>query len=142
MVHVVLFVRWWISYSGSPSFSAPPQVTVTSGGGAQIAGDDYTLTCQVTEGGSGAITYQWLRDGVQLPSETSRTLSFSPLNQRQHNGSYVCEGTRSSSTVASASVRIAVLSKLTYNTIIHTHMYQARILSLGQRGFFFTQGFI
>jgi hypothetical protein len=86
----------------------PHGVTITSSGGAQIAGEDYTLTCQVTGGGSAAITYQWLRDGVQLPSETSMTLSFLPLNQTQHNGSYVCGGTRSSITVNSSSVEIAV----------------------------------
>jgi hypothetical protein len=92
-------------------YIAPPVVIITSSGDAQIAGEDYTLTCRVTGGGSAAIAYQWLRDGVQLPSETFRTLSFSPLNQRHHNGSYVCEGTRSFSTVASTSVRIIVLGK-------------------------------
>jgi hypothetical protein len=81
-----------------------------SSSGGQIAGENYTLTCQVTGGRS--ITYQWLRDNATLPNETSRTLSFSPLNQRQHNGSYyVCEGIRKSSAVASASLRIIVLGK-------------------------------
>jgi hypothetical protein len=97
----------------TPAPTVPPhEVTVASSGGTQIAGEAYTLTCQVTGGGSGAITYQWLRDGVQLPSETSMTLSFSPLGDTD-SGVYTCVGTRNSIPVTSGTgITITVAGEL------------------------------
>ncbi len=75
-------------------------------GDAQIAGEDYTLTCQIT--GGGTISYRWFKDTI-LTDETSDTFSFSPLVEAD-SGDYTCEGTRSStsSTVTSTSVTILV----------------------------------
>ena len=86
---------------------APPMVTVSGSGGAQIAGEDYTLTCTVTGGGTTTPTYRWLRNGLQLPDETSAALSFSPLRQSSSN-SYTCEATKSLSTVTSEPIVLTV----------------------------------
>ena len=55
--------------------------------------------------------YRWLRNGTVMTSETSATLSFSPLRET-NAGVYVCEATRSSMTMTSASVTISVVGKL------------------------------
>ena len=86
-------------------------VSLSGSGGAQIAGEDYTLTCQVTGGGTTMTTYRWLRNGSPLTGQISDTLFFSPLNQRTDSGVYTCEGTRRSIAVTSASVRISVVGK-------------------------------
>jgi hypothetical protein len=78
----------------------PHEVTVTSSGGVQIAGEDYTLTCQVTGRGPMTPTYRWFRDGSPLTGQTSATLSFSPLREID-SGVYTCEGTRNSIPVTS-----------------------------------------
>ena len=87
-------------------------VTLSGSGGAQIAGEDYTLTCQVTGGGTMTPTYRWFRNESLLTGQTSNTLAFSPLRETD-SGVYTCEGTRSSITVTSASVRISVVGKFT-----------------------------
>jgi hypothetical protein len=90
----------------------PHEVTVTSGGGAQIAGENYTLTCQVTGGGTMTPTYRWFRDGSPLTGQTSATLSFSPLREID-SGVYTCEGTRNSITVTSGTgIMITVAGEL------------------------------
>ena len=83
--------------------AGPPTV---GGNGAQIAGEDYTLTCQVTGGGTTSPTYQWFKGGTPLTGQTSATLSFSPLSQAAHNGSYSCEATQDG--LRSAAVNITV----------------------------------
>ena len=77
------------------------------GSSTQIAGEDYTLTCQVTGGGTMTTTYQWLKDNLSLTGETSATLSFSPLRQTD-SGVYTCEATRNSISVTSAGVSVTV----------------------------------
>ena len=77
----------------------------------QHAGEDYTLTCTVSGGDTNAaVSYQWLNGNSPLSGETSATLSFTPLRQTapSSNGQYVCEATRSGSTVISNSVTITV----------------------------------
>ncbi len=88
----------------------PLQITISNSGDAQIAGEDYTLTCQVTGGGTSTPTYRWFKDGTQLSGEASDTLSFSPLRETD-SGAYTCEGTRSSIAITSASVSITVVGK-------------------------------
>ena len=86
----------------------PPVVTLNVSGGAQIAGENYTLTCTVTGGGTMTPTYRWLRNDSPLSGETSATLSFSPLRQSNSPGSYSCEATLSSTAVRSVSMTITV----------------------------------
>ena len=87
-------------------------VSLSGSGGAQIAGEDYTLTCQVTGGGTMTPIYRWFRNGSPLTGQTSDTLSFSPLGETD-SGIYTCEGTRNSMTVTSDPLTITVVGKLT-----------------------------
>ena len=82
-------------------------VSISGSGGQLTAGENHMLTCQVTGGGTMTPTYQWMKDGSSLTSQTSATLSFSPLSQTD-SGTYTCEATRSSITLASAGVSITV----------------------------------
>ena len=82
-------------------------VSINGSDSALTAGENYILTCQVT-GGTMTPTYQWFRNGSPLTGQTSDTLSFSPLREID-SGVYTCEGTRSSVTVTSPSVRITVV---------------------------------
>ena len=100
-------------YSSFVLLTAPVQVTVSGSGATQDAGEDYTLTCTVSGGETTATTtYQWQRNNSPH-SETSATLSFSPLRQTtpSSNGQYVCEAIRSGRTVRSGIVTITVTGK-------------------------------
>ena len=83
-------------------------VTVSSSSLTQHAGEDYTLTCTVSGGETTATTtYQWLRNYTPLSSETSATLSFTPLMQN-NSGQYVCETIRNGRTVGSEGFTVDV----------------------------------
>ena len=85
-------------------------VSLSGSGGPQIAGENYTLTCQVTGGGITTLTYRWFRNGSLLTDQTSATLSFSPLMESD-SGVYTCEGTKSSSCSTSGNVTVRVVGK-------------------------------
>ena len=102
-VHICIFVC---------AYTVPPLVSVNgSSEGELMAGEDLSLTCTVTGGGTMTHTYRWLRNGSQLSDETSATLSFSPLRQTD-SGNYSCEVTKSLSAVRSASITITVAGKV------------------------------
>ena len=78
-------------------------------GGAQRAGENYTLTCTVT--GAGTVTtptLQWLKNGLSVAGQTSATLFFNPLDESD-SGMYICEARLNSITVRSDGVRITVV---------------------------------
>ena len=77
---------------------------------AQIAGENYTLTCQVTGEDAAAITYRWFRNGSLLAGQTSATFSFSPLRETESR-LYTCEGTKNSIVNTSEGVAISVDGK-------------------------------
>ena len=85
-------------------------VTLTGSGGAQVVGENYTLTCNVTGGVTTESTHRWFRNGSLLNEISTSTLSFSPLRETD-SGIYTCEGTRSSTTRTSANFTIAVAGK-------------------------------
>ena len=77
-------------------------------GGAQRAGEDYTLTCTVTGAGTMTPTFQWLKNGLSVAGQTSAALLFNPLYESD-SGMYICEASRSSITVRSDGARITVV---------------------------------
>ena len=85
----------------------PLMVILNVSGGAQIAGEDYTLTCIVTGGDTMIPTYRWWKNGVLLTSRTACTIAFRPLQQTS-SGVYICEGTRNFMAVNSTSVSFTV----------------------------------
>ena len=89
-------------------------MTLSGSGGAQVAGENYTLTCQFTGGEAETPVYQWLKDGSSLAGETSDTLSFSPLGETD-SGGYTCEVTTGSLTGTSPSAPISVVGKHSFN---------------------------
>ena len=93
----------------SSTYVAPPIVTLQNCG-SQTAGENCTLTCQVTGGGTMIPTYQWFKDGSPITSQTSATFVFSPLREVD-SGVYECEATKSLSRVTSNSLRIMVTGK-------------------------------
>ena len=86
-------------------------VTLSVSGAAQIAGEDYTLTCAVTGGGTMMLTYRWWKDGVLLTGRTASAIVFRPLQQIS-SGVYICAGTRNSIAVNSASVTLTVQGEI------------------------------
>ena len=100
------------------SISATPlMVTLSVSGDAQIAGEDYTLACSVTGGGTVTPTYRWWKNGEPRPGRTESTIAFTPL-RGVNSGVYICEGTRNSIAVNSTSVTLTVRgeSSYTYHT--------------------------
>ena len=85
-------------------------VTISGSGGDQVAGENYTLTCQVTGGVATASSHRWLKNGSLL-NDTSATLSFSPLRETDP-GVYTCEGTRNSITRTSTNFTIVFAGEL------------------------------
>ena len=109
----------WISPCIAQLIIADPLlfVTLSGSGGAQVAGEDYTLTCR---GSFFPFVYRWLKDGSLL-LETSDTLSFSPLRDTD-SGYYTCEITTDSLTGTSPFVVITVVGKN-----IRTSIYIIRV---------------
>ena len=95
---------------GTCCFPCSPAVYVSiSGGGDQLVGQAYALTCQVNAGGHMVTpVYQWIKDGTEIPNETSATLSFSSLTDPDF-GDYTCRVTVGDQTSTSASVTIGVI---------------------------------
>ena len=94
----------------------PLMVTPSVSGGAQIAGEDYTLTCTVTGGGITSFIYRWWKDGTLLTGQTANTIAFRPLQQTS-SGVYICEGTRNSTAVNSTSVTLTVQGESKYSEL-------------------------
>ena len=79
-----------------------------SGSGDALVGQTYTLTCQVNAGGHTVMSaYQWIKDDIEIPDETSETLSLADSD----SGDYTCRVTVGDQTSTSASV---TLSKYKY----------------------------
>ena len=82
-------------------------VSLTGSGGGQVAGENYTLTCNVTGGVIAESTYRWFRNGSLCNETSTSTLSFSPLRETD-SGNYHCEETESSITRTSRNLTISV----------------------------------
>ena len=85
----------------------PLTVMVASNGSVLSAGQNHTLTCEASGGGSMEYTYTWLKDGSVVPGQTSPIYSFSPLLV-VHSGQYSCRVIVGSMTVTSGYVTLTV----------------------------------
>ena len=74
--------------------------------------ESVTLNCTVT--GSEPITYQWFKDGSELPGETEDMLAFMPVAYGDF-GTYHCVVNNSVNTIQS---REAVVTGLSSHTIV------------------------
>ena len=92
---------------------APVEVTIANNSNTQHAGENYTLTCTVSGGGTDNPSYQWLKNDSYLTNETAETLSFTPLTQR-NSSEYACEATKSHRVVKSDSIDVVVTGKLSF----------------------------
>ena len=92
-------------------------VSINGSADTQVAGENYTLTCLVTGGEAMTHEYRWFGSDLQIPGDTSNTLSFSPLGEAD-SGGYTCEVT-TGSLATNASVTITVEGKcmLTLNNV-------------------------
>ena len=75
-------------------------------------GQSLTLSCTVT--GSEPITYQWFKDGSELPGETEDMLALTPVAYSNF-GTYHCVVNNSVNTIQS---REAVVTGLSSCTIV------------------------
>ncbi len=65
--------------------SLPPVLTLQPLGGSILAGEAINLTVEAVSNSS--VTYQWLKDGIELPLATSSTLSL-PASGREFSGTF------------------------------------------------------
>lgn len=84
--------------------TAPASRSVTSG-------TDVTLS--VVAGGRPAVTYQWRKDGVDLPGETRASLALG-FAVPEHSGSYVVEVRDASGSLTAAPAVLSVLGEIPY----------------------------
>ncbi len=90
---------------------APPlAVMITDGSSTLTAGASHSLTCTASGGVSMTYTYQWLRYDEDIVSETSSTISFSPLREADA-GRYNCQVSDGSMTITSDGVVIKVMGE-------------------------------
>ena len=86
-------------------------VTVTGNGSKLTAGENHTLTCQISYGENTTTmgySYQWLKNDGNLNNQTSSILFFSPLKESD-SGRYSCQVMRDNSTTTSKnSVEVTV----------------------------------
>ena len=122
--HAIGFLSALIVYTETnhtPLSAELPQLNVilTGSGGILTAGQNYTLTCEASGGGSMVYTYMWLRNGSVVSGQTSSAYSFSPLRGTD-SGQYSCQ-VRIGSTIMNTSreVTITVMCELNVNDIIH-----------------------
>ena len=100
-----------------------PQVNVvlTGSGGILTEGQNHTLICEASGGGSIAYTYMWLKDGSVVSGQNSSTYSFSPLREND-SGKYQCNVSLGSTTMMSGVVTINVVCELEMvHRWIHTY---------------------
>ena len=84
---------------------------LTESDGTLTKGQNHTLTCTASGGGSMAYTYMWLRNGSVVSSQTLSTYSFSPLRVVD-SGRYNCRVSLGSTSITSGAVTITVLGEL------------------------------
>ena len=89
------------------------EVTIANNNNTQHAGENYTLTCTVSGGGTDVPSYQWLKNGSYLTNETAKTLSLTPLTQG-NSSEYACKATKSRRVVESDSIDVDVMGKLNF----------------------------
>lgn len=85
------------------------KVTVPPKIDKRLTGD--TLTMRVYAGGPGTLTYQWKKDGVDVPGQTSATLSIANA-QPSDTGNYTCVVTAGGSSITSAAARGTVVDRV------------------------------
>ena len=88
-----------VSFIGTPSISVQPvSLTVAPGGNASFS---------VTAAGSGTLSYQWMKNGVDIPGATLTTYSISSA-QALSAGAYMVRITSAYGTVTSRSADLTV----------------------------------
>ena len=75
-----------------------------------------TLTLKVNATGTPVPTYQWFRNGVQLPGQTNATLAIASLSKAADDGTYMCETSNYLRTVQSIKVPLAINTLPTVQT--------------------------
>ena len=93
-----------------------PQLNVMlAGSGSTLTeGQNHTVTCTASGGGSMAYTYMWLKDNSVVSGQTSSTYSFSPL-EKTDSGQYRCQVSLGSTNMLSETVTITVMRELDMN---------------------------
>ena len=89
----------WIAFSDDPEFEAGPCPVVVniSGPGMVVQGSDVTLWADVT-GNVGDVSYQWWKDGQELPGETNNYLELLAVTEAD-SGLYAVAVTDDNDTV-------------------------------------------
>ena len=93
---------------------------LTGSGSTPTEGQNYTLTCTASGGGSMAYTYMWLRNGSVVSGQTSSTYSFSPLRVT-NSGQYSCR-------VIASSTNMTTIGKITITVVGELEMVYRWIL--------------
>lgn len=99
---------WWAVDNISLSAGAsPPTITVHPAGGHYSVGGSASLT--VTAGGTEPFTYQWKRNGTDIPGATARTLAINYL-EATAGGSYTVVVSNAAGSVESQAAVIELQS--------------------------------
>ena len=94
--------------------TTPPFVTFAPSGGTVVAGSTVSLSATVQ--GSLPISYQWQKDGVNLPGATSATLSLTNIYYTS-TGSYVLWATNAAGHTNTAAAALTVMPPPTFANV-------------------------
>lgn len=105
-------ILWKVEYTGSlaPVIGSHPQNQIVSVG--------QNATFSILANGLG-ISYQWLRNGVPIPNETSSTLTLSNVQLADNNTNYSCKVTNEHGSVTSNTALLEVTTRKAPEPVIN-----------------------
>ena len=129
---ILIWKSWQLCTPLTATVLPPLNVMLNGSGSTPTKGQNYTLTCTTSGGGSMAYTYMWLKDGTVVSGQTSSTYSFFPLNVTDP-GRYNCRVRVGSTTMnTSREVTITVVGELCtgqlYSQTLHKYIFKLHCL--------------
>jgi hypothetical protein len=123
---------WTTTVPEGTIVNAGPGVTITQppvGGNYRTNVDDLLLSVGVGSSYTGAISYQWKKDGSPLSGETNSTLTRSPAVDAD-SGTYTCDVSDAVRTVSSIGARVNVGTALVIeNDPVSGHAYTTEVFT-------------
>ena len=95
---------------GKIVMAGAPQITQQPANRTVPVGGTATFTVSAT--GATPLSYQWQKNGVDIPGATSASYTTPPATMADHNSTYRCRVTNSAGTATSNSATLTVLNNL------------------------------
>jgi hypothetical protein len=98
---------WWIYTPGGYLLELLPQISFTAQPQTQTVNPGQAATLSAIVSGAGSLTYQWQKDGVDIPGATGSTYSLASVKP-WHIGDYTIKVTDTYGTVTSEAATLSI----------------------------------